>query len=283
MSFVANVEKSFGIFLQEWGNRLKNDVKTDRILSYISVSPFSIWSIIYMVDSGIKLILAIIFGVVPMVILVSLLFGLFLALFKFIGSLLNKIGGSFIRQSQTARFSCKIISDVKKYVKAEYFVEIKNGEWFADATDVKCHIEIGPTAEDYEDREIYTTFKHVKEQKPVPILIIGKWISETEETTDIKKGKSKIARFIKADIPNDEIIVFGNSANDGKPSDVSLPPRKRIFFVSANGRIKGGSFSTRFQILVTYKGKDEVDVKINGNENVVVEIIPKKSETVLFA
>jgi len=89
---ISGIEKSIGLFFQDWGSRLINDVKTDRILSFISISPFSIWSIITMANSGVQIILAIIVGIVPMIIIVSLFFGLFLALFKFVGSVLLSVG-----------------------------------------------------------------------------------------------------------------------------------------------------------------------------------------------
>jgi len=162
---VFHIEKSIGLFFQEWGSRLKSDIKTDRILSFISVSPFSIWSVITMVNLGIQVVLAIIIGIISMAILVSLFFGLFLALFKFIGSILYSVGDFFTKQSKVARFSCKIIPQVEKYQKAEYIIEISNNEWFTDAKNVSCSIGLGATAQDFEDRVIFDKFENNKEPR----------------------------------------------------------------------------------------------------------------------
>ncbi|RPJ76865.1 MAG: hypothetical protein EHM20_06915 [Alphaproteobacteria bacterium] len=177
-------------------------------------------------------------------------------------------------------FSCKLIPNIEKYRNTEYFVEIKNREWFADAKNVECYIEIAARAMDFEDLEIYNAFKDTKEGKYVPVMIKGKWISENENKVEIKAGKRKRFRFIKTDAINNDLIVFGNSITDGTASDVLLPPNKKYFFVSARGQIKGGSFSTRFQVIATYKGKNElVNVEIVGNDNICIDIEDMKEDS----
>jgi len=82
-------------------------------------------------------------------------------------------------------------------------------------------------------------------------------------------------RFIKADILNNELIVIGNSPDNYKPRDTSLPPRKYVFFISINGQIKNGDFSAQFNIEITYKGKDEISYSIMGNDFVTAEVVEK--------
>jgi len=266
-TIVFRVQKAFGIFLQESGISLQG-IKANRVLSFVLDIVFTGVSIKVMLNMGVNAI----FLILASTVIAVLLFLLFRALVKFFSSLLGVTGKYLIKQSRTARFSCKLIPNVEKYRNAEYFIEIKNQEWFADAKDVKCNIELGARTGDFEDREIYNNFKDIKETRYVPVLISGKWISENENEVDIGARKSKRFRFIKADIVNDELIVFGSSGTDGNRNNISLPPRKNVFFVSVNGRIKSGTFFARFQILATYKGKDELYPIIEGSKFLLVDI-----------
>jgi len=240
---IYSIEKSIGLFLIESGLSLKKDIKAKNIWSFILDIIFTGTSITVLINLGIKAV----FLIVLLLVIGILLFMFFKASMNFFGSVLESAGAFFAKRSSIARVSCQIIPDLKKYQKAEFFIKITNKEWFSNAQNVKCTIEMGATAQDFEDRQIYESFEKSKEQRYIPLIVCGKWIAENEDMVDIKRNSGKNIRFIRADVLKDEILVFGK--DNGKTRDVSLPPRKYIMFVSVNGEIKGGAFSARFQVL----------------------------------
>ncbi len=271
---IYNFQKEFGNFLKNNAVELKNIGEVTQKIIIVLLDVFiSGLGVIYMWKLGLELFILII----STPIIVVLLYLFFSVFFGLLSKFLETIGDWFVKNSKLARFSCKVIPQVEKYQKAEYIIEISNNEWFADAKDVKCSIGIGATVQDFEDRVIFDRFENNKKPRAIPYFLSGRWISEKENRVDIFRNKSKTMRFIKADILNNEIIVIGNSPDNDRPRDTSLPPRKYIFPISIYGKIKNGDFHAQFNIEVTYKGKDEISFAIMGNNFVAVDVVEKKS------
>jgi hypothetical protein len=272
---VSHIEKSIGLFFQDWGVRLKNDIKTDRILSLISASPFSLWSIITMVNSGVQVILIIFMTAI----IVALFFGLFLVLFKIIGVVLISLGEVFTRQSQTARFSAKIIDQSQKTsLDKKFAVQISNKEWFADGENVSCNIGLVGHVADYDDLQILKAFDELpKNNFPPGSGGSGIWTDNDSEKIDIRHNSHKLLKFIKVDFSESKFYV--SLTDYGKNNVIEIPckPGKNLFLINLFGDIKDGKFYCNFEVEVIYKGKNDIGVKVK-KENILVNVSQKKTE-----
>lgn len=275
---VFHIEKSTGLFFQEWGSRLKNNIKTDRILSFISVSPFSLLSIITMVNLGIQVVLI----VFMTAIITSLLFGLFLALFKFIGAVLISIGEVFMRLSQTARFSAKVVDQSQSNsLDKKYVIQISNQEWFADCENVSCGVGLVGHVSDYEDIQIAKTFDESnKNSFPIGSGGSGIWTDNDSAKIDIPRKSGRFLKFIK--ICFSENKFYASLTDYGKDKLIEIPcgVGKHLFLINISGDIKNGNFYCSFKVEVVYRGKNDVELKIE-NEQIAVNISQRKQEKIV--
>jgi hypothetical protein len=272
---VFHIEKSIGLFFQEWGSRLKNDMKTDRILSLISASPFSLWSIITMVNLGVQII----FIIFMTAIIVALFFGLFLALFKFIGIALISLGEVFTNQSQAARFSAKIIDQSQNNsLDKKYVVQIVNREWFADCKNVSCNIGLVGHVSDYDDLQILKTFDELpKNSFPSGSGGSGVWTDNDGAKTSISRKSRRFLKFIQVSFSENKFYVSLTDYGKDKLIEIPCGVGKHLFLINVFGDIKDWNFYCNFKVEVVYKGKNDIKLKIE-NEQVVVNVAQRKQE-----
>ncbi len=272
-------QKYLGEFLIRHGNMLDKSIKVK-----FSVT-FPLQIVLFGVGMGIgSLILNGIFIIILGFILVIGLCLLFGAISEFSKALLLTIGKYFIKLSETARFSAKIINQSRQdSLDKRYVIQISNKEWFANASDVNCQIGLIGHVGDHEDLQITKTHdEKIQNRFPAGAGGDGVWTDNDSPKIDIARRLGKFVRFIRVDYNENKFYVTARDYGKSKTIEIPCNQGKHSFLVSISGNIKSGIFYSVFNVEVIYRGTNDIELKIK-EENISSVVKDSKNQKPLWA